>query len=115
MFLDRKTYDDLRLDAEKCRVEARVLSDECRFLRTTLDWMRIRLTQIERERAQMLFTYTGVKVESPAFEREPLPGPSRGNVSDILSAVQHFEDVGDKEAGSLGIAWHPDGTLNYGN
>lgn len=113
MFVDRKTYEDLRLDAEKCRVEARVLSEQNRILQTTLDWFRVRMTQVEQERAQLLFNFTGVKVAVPTIEHEMPPGPHRGNVSDILAAVNHFGDVGDKEAAALGVDWSPDGTLHY--
>ena len=113
MFLDRKTYDDLRLEAEKSRVEARILSNQNAFLQTTLDWMRLRLTQVEQERAQLLFNFTGVKVAVPSIERETPPGPSRETVSDILAHVAHFGDVGDAEAAKLGVDWNEDGTVRY--
>jgi hypothetical protein len=113
VFISRKHYDDLRLEWAKNHEEARVLSDQNRMLQTTLDWMRVRMTQVETERAQMLFTFTGVKIAVPTIERETPPGPHRGNVSDILAAVNHFGDVGDTEAAQLGVQWNPDGTLRF--
>ena len=113
MFIDRTTVNNLRLEAETCRVEARVLSEQNRILETTLDWMRMRLTQVEQERAQLLFNFTEVKVAVPSIERETPPGMSRESVSDILSAVAHFGDVGDAEAAKLGVDWHEDGTVRY--
>ena len=111
----RQHIEDLRCDAAILRQEAKVLSEQNRFLQTTLDWMRVRLTQIEHERAQMLYNFTGVKVQVPSIERETPAAPRPGSVSDILAAVHHFGDVGDAEALKLGVDWNADGTVNYGN
>ena len=113
MWIDRKTYDDLRLEYAKNHEECRVLAAQNTFLQTTLDWLRVRVTQLEAERSQLLFNFTGVKVPVASIERETPPRPNRGNVSDILAAVNHFDDVGDTEAGQLGVSWAPDGTLSY--
>ena len=114
MFISRKHYDDLRLEWAKNHEEARVLAQQNQALQTTLDWFRVRMTQLEHERAQLLFNFTGVKVQVPSIERET-PAPRPGSVSDILAAVNHFGDVGDAEALKLGVDWNSDGTVNYGN
>ena len=106
MWIDRKTYDDMRLDNAKAQVEARVFSEQNRALQVTLDWFRVRISQLEMERAQLLFNYTGVKVSSPVIERAP-----DGDVAKALQAVQGFDDIGDAEAERLGIGWNLDGTL----
>ena len=112
MFVSRQHYDDVRQEWAKNHEEARVLSEQNMFLRTTLDWLRIRVTQLEIERSQLLFNFTGVKVPVPSIEQET-PKPRVGAVSDILASVAHFNDVGDKEASQLGVEWNSDGTLKY--
>jgi hypothetical protein len=106
MWVDRKTYDDQRLDNAKAQTEARVLSEQNRALQVTLDWFRVRITQLEMERAQLLFNYTGVKVPTPTIQRAP-----EGDIARALQAVQGFQDIGDDAAQRLGIGWNPDGTL----
>ena len=111
----RQHIEDLRCDGAVLRQEAKVLSEQNRFLQTTLDWMRIRLTQVEHVRAQMLYNFTGVKVQVPSIEREMPPCSDPRSVSDILAAVNHFGDVGDIEAAKLGVSWADDGSVSYGN
>jgi hypothetical protein len=106
MIISRTTYDHMREDTIKAQVEARVLSEQNRALQTTIDWLRVRVNQVEKERAQLLFNYTGVKIETPSIEAAPPSGHP-------LNQVPHFNDVGDKEAARLGITWNPDGTLHY--
>lgn len=110
MFLDRKVYDDLRLDNAKLQTEARVLSEQNRALQTTCDWFRVRISQLERERAQLLFNYTGVKVEVPEIVAAPTAKDTHP-----LNAVPHFNDIGDEAAKLLGVGWNADGTLRYSN
>ena len=109
MWLDRKLWDDLRLEHAKAHTEARVLSEQNRALQTTLDWMRGRVNQVEHERAQMLFNFTGVKIASPVIETYAPPP----RLEEILGATSHFDDVGDGPAAKLGIDWNPDGTVTY--
>ena len=79
-------------------------------LMTTLDWLRVRVTQLEMERAQMLYNYTGVKVPTPIIDRKPeVHGPEGA-----AAGLPNFEDVGDAEAARLGVGWNPDGTVRYG-
>ena len=118
MFLDRKTYDDLRQDYAQLQGEAKGLYAELAFLRTTLDCMRVRLNQVEHERAQMIYNYTGVKVKSPSFEKETehIPGTNmrQGSISDVLaSTAAFFNDVGDMEAAKQGIDWDDTGNVHY--
>jgi hypothetical protein len=108
MWISRKTYDDLRLDAAKCNAVCTEQARTIATLQATLDWFRVRITQLEIERAQLLFNYTGVKVPTPEIQRAPDPGQQ-------LHALPHFNDVGDDEAKRLGIGWNDDGTVRYGN
>lgn len=117
MFIRKAEYDRLVKDASDAKQSVAVLLGVGTELRrinsaqeTTIDWFRVRISQLERERAQLLFNYTGVKVEAPSIERAPEADPSKN-----LQHVPNFEDIGDKEAGRLGIGWNPDGTLKTGS
>ena len=107
MWIDRKTYDDLRLDYAKANEEARVLSHQNQVLITTLDWLRVRVTQLEMERAQLLWRYTGVKVPVPEIVK------TDGVASNPMAQTPNFNDVGDTEAAKLGISWDDNGELVY--
>lgn len=74
-----------------------------------VDWFRIRLTQLEKERAQMILKLYGVVIESPVLMKEPETQP----LDQVLGEVSTFNDVGDEVAARLGIGHNPDGTLNY--
>ena len=105
MWIDRKTYDDLRLDYAKANEEARVLSHQNQSLTTTMDWFRVRITQLEMERAQLLWNYTGIKIPTPVIAKQV-------NANSITQTPD-FADVGDAEAAKLGISWAEDGSLVY--
>ena len=105
MWIHRKTYDDLRLEWTKAHEEARVLAQQNQALTTTLDWFRVRITQLEMERAQLLWNYTGVKIPTPVIAK---------NVNaNAITQTPDFADVGDAEAARLGISWAEDGSLVY--
>lgn len=110
MWLNRRDYDRIVLDSEKrnavCAEQARHIAT----LTATMDWLRVRVTQIEQERAQLLYNYMGIKVETPSIERTRVPGPS-----ELASAVApYFTDMGDDEAAKQNVSWANDGTLKYG-
>lgn len=75
-------------------------------LNAHMDWMRVRLTQLEFERAQLLKKYMNIDVPVPSFDA-PAEHPDPNQTID-------FNDIGDAAAEALGIGWNPDGTINYG-
>lgn len=110
MFISRNAYDDLRLREAEARSRAEQQASELAALRTTLDWFRLRINQIEVERAQLLLTYTGVKVPVPQVqETQTTQSPA-----DILAKLPHFFDMGDVLARQMHIGHNADGTVNYG-
>jgi len=111
MWIDRKTYDDMRLDNAKAQTEARVLSEQNRAWQVTNDWLRVRLSQVEMQYAQMLYNYTGVKVNVPLIERAPEPATNPADMARLLQAMPSFDEVGDVEAGKLGGDWNSDGSI----
>lgn len=105
MWLDRKVYESLLLDNAKLREESRVLNNANHAQQTTIDWFRVRITQLERERAQLLFNYTGVKVEVPEITKAPQ------SVEEILGGSVSFADLGDAEAKKQGVDWDAAGLM----
>lgn len=108
MFLSRKAYDDLRMEWVKAHEEASALNKANAQLNAHIEWMRVRLTQLEFERAQLIQRYMGVVIPTPSFEQPA------ANAIDPNQTID-FQDIGDKEASRLGIGWNPDGTLKFEN
>ena len=80
----------------------------------TLGWFMHRLTQVEAERAKLIFNFTGVKVDAPTYEKETSQAESNRINQNPLNSLPNFSDVGDLEAARLGIDWNPEGELTYG-
>jgi hypothetical protein len=87
---------------------ATALEKEVVALHTMNDWLRIRVEQVERERAKLIELHFGVKVEVPHIRAAVEATPEQ-----ILNDLPTFADVGDAVAEKLGISWNPDGTLAY--
>jgi hypothetical protein len=82
-------------------------------LTNTLQWLQARVTQLEMERAAMVFQQYGVKIPVPVLETAPeMPG-GNGGIDSPLNAVPNFNDVGDEEARRQGIGWNDNGELQY--
>ena len=107
MWIDRKTWDDLRLQLAQTHGENAGLSKSFAALETTCDWLRVRVTQLEMERAQLLYNYTGVKVPTPVITKTDT------NQHNPMTQTPNFNDVGDAEAARLGVSWDGNGELVY--
>ena len=108
MWVDKKTYFELRDCLSKATQEAHTLAVQNQALQTTMDWLRMRVNQLEMERAQMLLLYTGVKIPTPTIH-----SAAETDVQSMMANKSPFEDVGDDVAKKLGLSWNPDGTLLY--
>lgn len=107
MFLSRKVYDDLRDALVKSQVEAAALTQVNAQLNAHIEWMRVRVMQLEFERQQLIKRYMNVDIPVPQFESEAFPAHPDPN------ETFSFNDVGNELAAKLGIDWNPDGTLRY--
>jgi hypothetical protein len=110
MWISRAVYTDLRESV----VAAQAIRDSqianISALNTTVDWFRVRITQLEHERALMLQNYMGITVPHMSIERAPKAGAARPS----YDPVPHFDDVGDDEAKRIGVDWNPEtGEINY--
>ena len=72
-------------------------------LDTTMDWFRVRVTQLEMERATLLQNYLGVTIPTLSIGKAPA-APTHPS----YDAVPHFADMGDEEAKRLGVEWNPE-------
>lgn len=111
MWIDRNTYDDLRLDNAKLREESRVLNQQNTAIRSTLEWLTVRVTQLEKERAALVYNYMGVKIETPDISPAPSVPEVPMDLPAVLGASGLFSDVGDAEARRLGLDWNGDGRV----
>ena len=107
MWVDRKLYDDIRKKLWETAAVNQTLEKQVTAQQSTIDWMAVRLTQVEHEKAQLLFNYTGVKIETPAYKSAP-ETPQLD-----LNQTAYFADIGDEKAEALGISWNADGTIRY--
>ena len=106
MFVSRAFYAEL----VEARTEARVLSETNKALQAHLDNARLRLNQLEKERAQMLYALSGTKIEVPEFARAN--NVYAGGMTS-LTDLPGTEDIGDELAATLGIGWDKDGRVSY--
>lgn len=108
MFISRKIYEFLQLELVKAREEARAVTNASRSMETSLDWLRVRVTQMEKERAVMIERFYGVKIPVPEIMKAPDPFESHP-----LNAGLSFEGVSDAEATALGISHDAEGRVIY--
>lgn len=108
MWLNRKVYDDLRDKLVAAEAEARGQAGALRTVQANLDFMRVRLNQLEQERAILIERMFGVKVPVPEIVKVADPFDNHK-----FNEVFSFEDVGDERAAQLGIQHDPDGIAVY--
>jgi hypothetical protein len=105
MWISKQVYLEQRDRAVKAEAIVESVRIHNAALHTTMDWMRLRLNQLEHERAQLIHNYMGVSLAVPNIE----PTSNSDNPADIMNQVPSYEDVGDKEALRMGIGWDNDG------
>lgn len=111
MWVTKAFYAALTTSLERyigAEAKAATLAEQNKVLQVNLDWMRTRVSQLERERAQLLYRFTDVKIETPEFDVS-LPAPKPDEIVSALSGM--FSDIGDERAASLRILHNPDGTV----
>lgn len=107
MFVPKSVFNDLNVRAISAEAKRSQLEVHVASLTSHIEWLQVRLTQLEFERAQLLQRYMGVTVPVPTFEKAPVLDASD------LSNTPDFNDIGDEEAQRLGIGWNADGTLRF--
>lgn len=105
MWLSRTAVESLNAERIKALEEARVLFEQNKAQAITMDWMRMRLEQIERERAMLLERYMGIVVQVPHFVTPETPP------EDSLAGANVWNDIGDEEAKRRKIDWDEHGVV----
>ena len=108
MWITRSEYVDLVDKSARMQGERDAMQRQVDAQKTNQDWMVLRLTQLEHERAQLLYRYMDVKVTVPTVE---LDVPVTPATSAIGSDLPSFNDVGDDEAKKLGLDWDDQGRV----
>lgn len=108
MWIKRADYDGLMKQALEANGAAQALERQVSTQKTHLDWMVLRLTQLEHERASLIHRYMGVQITVPDVQLDvPVTPVPVSSMSDIPS----FEDIGDEEAKKQGLDWDEHGRV----
>ncbi len=109
MFLSRKIYDDLTVARIRAEESARAYQETNKGLQVTLDWLRVRVTQMEKERAAIIHAAYGVKIPVPEIAKAIDPFENHP-FNETLS----FAGLSDQEAEAQGISHDAEGHVVYG-
>ena len=84
MWISRTAFENLVEARAEAVGRAHAMDLQVQSQKATMDWMAMRLTQSEHERAQLIHNYTGVKITVPSIEQvgivengQPSPAPAR--------------------------------------
>ena len=105
MWVTRKFVDDLVIKVAVLEAENRTLRDSNQTMKVVNDHARLRNTQLEKERAQMLHQFTGVKIAVPEYV------PARESSPQQTINVDMFRDVGEDAAAEMGLGWDASGRM----
>ncbi len=108
MWVAKVIYQEIRESLIAATAVRDSLLGHNRALETTCDWLRVRVAQLEQERAIMLHKYMGIDIPVQVIEKREERTPNPYNLT------PHFNDLGDAEAARLGITWNEDGSVVYG-
>lgn len=109
MWIPRSAFEELIHDRSQAQGRAHALESQIVAQRATMDWMVLRLTQLETERAQLIYKYMGVKITVPEMSVEP---QDKTTVDAMLNDPGSlFKDMGDDAARKAGIDWNEEGEV----
>lgn len=111
MWIDRKEYEVVRMRAAQDNAICLQQAQQIATLTASLQWLQVRVTQLEKERAQLIGHYMGIKVEVPEITVERRDQRGAEALSD--AAASFFQDMGDQEAAKQGVSWDENGNLVY--
>ena len=110
MWITRVLFEKLVMDASVQRGKAAVLANRLIAQDATIDWLKVRLTQLEYERATLINNYMGVKIPVPELIKDSEIHP-QVTAEAILNATLDFGDIGDDAAKAQGLDWDAEGRL----
>ena len=97
MFLSRQAYQDLkdRITTAEATAAAQVKANE--VLEANMNWFRHRLTQIEAERAVLLYRFMDIKVPAPEFHKHDPIKQFMNDHKHQFTEADIFRDLGEDE------------------
>jgi len=100
-----KTVEErMKLTAELEAAKAQLAANK-----NQLEWMMFRVTQLEGERAKLLWSFIGIKVPTIEVAKDTT-GPGE-TVDNPLNALPSFADMGEDDALRDGYGWDDEGRL----
>lgn len=92
--VSKDSVDSMRAELAAVRAERDLLKAQVLQLQITSDWMRMKVNQLELEKAGLMQQALGIRIPVPEIVQQPKP--------DHLSEFS-FEDIGDDEAKKHGL------------
>jgi hypothetical protein len=94
--ISRDTLESLRKEVEVLKTERDALKLANAVSQNHFDWLRVRVNQLENERAQLIKKAYNIDIPVPEVVRQPA-----ANVLELNSNL--FEDLGEENAKTLGL------------
>ena len=110
MWITQQAYRDLQNELIQARAVVVAETSANKALKETLNWMMLRLTAMEKERAVMLDKFLGVKIATPEFLPAVVLDPFASHPYD---ETMGFADIGDEAARKLGIEYDENDSIRY--
>jgi hypothetical protein len=109
MWINTKDFIKLAEKVADAQGAASALKNELDKRDVTIDWLRTRVNQLEKERALLMRERTGLNIPIP--EIAPAQQVTGSRMSGIMAIDDLFEDIGDAEARKQGILHDENGEL----
>lgn len=110
MFIKQTTFERLVEERTEATTRATVLERMVSAQKATLEFMLLRLQQVEHERAVLTEKFLGISLPVPVVKSMP-SAASTITADDLLNSMPSFEDMGDDEAAAAGIDWDEQGRV----
>lgn len=115
MWINRNVYDNLITENAQLKGANREQARSIATLTTSIDWMRVMLTKLDKERVALIENYMGVKVaameiSAPAAQTR---ADKEGAAALAAAVAPYFTDMGDEEAARQGVSWNAEGEVVY--
>ena len=94
--ISQESVNELRTEVLALRAERDVLKTQLTAANANFDWLRLRVNQLEHERAALLEKAAGIKTVVPEIVRTP------SQMDSMINAFS-FDDVGEEMAKRLGL------------
>lgn len=94
--VSQEVVNELRAEVLALRAERDAFKQQLTVANTNFEWIRLRVNQLEIERAGLLEKASGIKTAVPEIVRTP------SNVDQMINSFT-FDDVGDEMAKRLGL------------